>query len=170
MRQNFTECIERLLEHEGGFVNHPDDPGGITNHGVTKKVYEEWVEREVSEQEMRDLTHEDVAPVYKNNYWDRLRADDLPSGVDWSCFDWGVNSGTSRAAKALQRIVGVEQDGGIGPMTLQAVAEVEPTEIIEQMHHMRDKFYRDLSTFDTFGRGWIRRNDETKEQALNLVE
>ncbi len=170
MRQNFTECIARLLEHEGGFVNHPDDPGGITNHGVTKKVYEEWVEREVSEQEMRDLTHEDVAPVYKNNYWDRLRADDLPSGVDWSCFDWGVNSGTSRAAKALQRIVGVEQDGGIGPMTLQAVAEVEPTEIIEQMHHMRDKFYRDLSTFDTFGRGWIRRNDETKEQALNLVE
>lgn len=170
MRQNFTECITRLLEHEGGFVNHPDDPGGITNHGVTKKVYEEWVERKVSEQEMRDLTHEDVAPVYKNNYWDRLRADDLPSGVDWSCFDWGVNSGTSRAAKALQRIVGVEQDGGIGPMTLQAVAEVEPTEIIEQMHHMRDKFYRDLSTFDTFGRGWIRRNDETKEQALNLVE
>jgi lysozyme family protein len=170
MRQNFKECITRLLEHEGGFVNHPDDPGGITNHGVTKKVYEEWVEREVSEQEMRDLTHEDVAPIYKNNYWDRLRADDLPSGVDWSCFDWGVNSGTSRAAKALQRIVGVEQDGGIGPMTLQAVAEVEPTEIVEQMHHMRDKFYRDLSTFDTFGRGWIRRNDETKEQALNLVE
>jgi lysozyme family protein len=170
MRQNFKECIARLLEHEGGFVNHPDDPGGITNHGVTKKVYEEWVEREVSEQEMRDLTHEDVAPIYKNNYWDRLRADDLPSGVDWSCFDWGVNSGTSRAAKALQRIVGVEQDGGIGPMTLQAVAEVEPTEIVEQMHHMRDKFYRDLSTFDTFGRGWIRRNDETKEQALNLVE
>ena len=169
MRQNFKECIARLLEHEGGFVNHPDDPGGITNHGVTKKVYEEWVEREVSEQEMRDLTHEDVAPIYKNNYWDRLRADDLPSGVDWSCFDWGVNSGTSRAAKALQRIVGVEQDGGIGPMTLQAVAEVEPTEIVEQMHHMRDKFYRDLSTFDTFGRGWIRRNDETKEQSLNLI-
>ena len=119
---------------------------------------------------MKGLTHDDVYPIYKENYWDRLRADDLPSGVDWSCFDWGVNSGTSRAAKALQRIVGVEQDGGIGPMTLQAVAEVEPTEIIEQMHHMRDKFYRELSTFDTFGRGWIRRNDETKEQALNLVE
>jgi len=169
MRQNFEHCLKMILKHEGGFVNHPDDPGGITNHGVTKKVYEKWVEREVSEQEMRDLTHEDVAPIYKKNYWDRLRADDLPSGVDWSCFDWGVNSGTSRAAKALQRIVGVEQDGGIGPMTLQAVAEVEPAEIIEQMHHMRDRFYRDLSTFDTFGRGWLRRNDETKEQALNLI-
>ena len=118
---------------------------------------------------MEGLTHDDVYPIYRDNYWDRLRADDLPSGVDFCTFDWGVNSGTSRAAKALQRIVGVEQDGGIGPMTLQAVAEVEPTEIIEQMHHMRDKFYRDLSTFDTFGRGWLRRNDETKEQALTLI-
>ena len=170
MRQNFEHCLKMLLKHEGGFVNHPDDPGGITNHGVTKKVYEKWVEREVSEQEMRDLTHEDVAPIYKKNYWDRLRADDLPSGVDWSCFDWGVNSGTSRAAKALQRIVGVEQDGGIGPMTLQAVVEVEPAEIIEQMHYMRDGFYRNLDTFDTFGRGWTRRNDETKETALEIMD
>ena len=77
MRQNFEHCLKMLLKHEGGFVNHPDDPGGITNHGVTKKVYEKWVGREVSEQEMRDLTHEDVAPIYKKNYWDRLRADDL---------------------------------------------------------------------------------------------
>ena len=81
-----------------------------------------------------------------------------------------MNSGVSRSAKALQRIVGVEQDGGIGPMTLQAIAEMEPADIIEQMHHMRDGFYRSLSTFDTFGRGWIRRNDETKEQALALLD
>jgi len=118
---------------------------------------------------MEGLTHDDVYPIYRENYWNRVRGDDLPSGVDWSVFDWGVNSGTSRAAKALQRIAGVEQDGGIGPMTLQAVLEVEPAEIVEQMHHMRDGFYRSLSTFDTFGRGWIRRNDETKEQALNLL-
>ena len=81
-----------------------------------------------------------------------------------------MNSGTSRAAKALQRIVGVEQDGGIGPMTLQAVVEVEPAEIIEQMHYMRDGFYRNLDTFDTFGRGWTRRNDETKETALEIMD
>ena len=117
--------------------------------------------------EMQGLTHDDVYPIYKENYWDRVRGDELPSGVDWSVFDWGVNSGTSRSAKALQRIVGVEQDGGIGPMTLQAVAEMEEAEIIEQMHYVREKFYRSLSTFDTFGKGWLRRNDETKEQALH---
>tara|TARA_R100001443_G_scaffold68655_2_gene77341 strand:- start:3524 stop:4042 length:519 start_codon:yes stop_codon:yes gene_type:complete len=169
MRNNFDQCMKWVLHHEGGFVNHPDDPGGITNHGVTKKVYEEWVEREVSEQEMRDLTHEDVAPIYKKNYWDRLRADDLPSGVDFCTFDWGVNSGTSRSAKALQRMVGVTADGGIGPVTLQAVANHEPQDLIEQMHYVRDQFYRSLSTFGTFGNGWTRRNNETKDQALSLM-
>lgn len=158
-----------LLEHEGGYVNHPSDPGGETNLGVTRAVYEQYAGRQVMDGEMEGLTHDDVYPIYRENYWNRVRGDDLPSGVDWSVFDWGVNSGTSRAAKALQRIAGVEQDGGIGPMTLQAVLEVEPAEIVEQMHHMRDGFYRSLSTFDTFGRGWTRRNDETKEQALNLL-
>ena len=169
MRNNFDQCMKWVLHHEGGFVNHPDDPGGITNHGVTKKVYEEWVEREVSEQEMRDLTHEDVAPIYKKNYWARLRADDLPSGVDFCTFDWGVNSGTSRSAKALQRMVGVTADGGIGPMTLRAVANHEPQDLVEQMHYVRDQFYRSLSTFSTFGNGWTRRNNETKDQALKLI-
>jgi lysozyme family protein len=169
MRDNFEQCMGWLLEHEGGYVNHPSDPGGETNLGVTRAVYEQYAGRQVMDGEMEGLTHDDVYPIYRENYWNRVRGDDLPSGVDWSVFDWGVNSGTSRAAKALQRIAGVEQDGGIGPMTLQAVLEVEPAEIVEQMHHMRDGFYRSLSTFDTFGRGWTRRNDETKEQALNLL-
>ena len=168
MRQNFEQCMGWLLEHEGGYVNHPSDPGGETNLGVTRAVYEQYAGRQVMDGEMEGLTHDDVYPIYKENYWDRVRGDDLPSGVDWAVFDWGVNSGTSRAAKALQRIIGVEQDGGIGPMTLQAVASIEPADIIDQMHYMREGFYRSLSTFDTFGRGWLRRNDETKEQALEL--
>jgi len=169
MRQNFEQCMGWLLEHEGGYVNHPSDPGGETNLGVTRAVYEQYAGRQVMDGEMEGLTHDDVYPIYKENYWDRVRGDDLPSGVDWAVFDWGVNSGTSRAAKALQRVVGVEQDGGIGPMTLQAVASVESAGIIDQLHYMREGFYRSLSTFDTFGRGWLRRNDETKEQALNLL-
>jgi len=169
MRQNFEQCMGWLLEHEGGYVNHPSDPGGETNLGVTRAVYEQYAGRQVMDGEMEGLTHDDVYPIYKENYWDRLRADDLPSGVDFCTFDWGVNSGTSRAAKALQRIIGVEQDGGIGPMTLQAVASIEPVDIVDQMHYMREGFYRSLSTFDTFGRGWLRRNDETKEQALGLI-
>ena len=170
MKYNFEECMARLLAHEGGYVWHAEDPGGETNFGVTRAVYEQYAGRQVMDGEMEGLTHDDVYPIYKENYWDRVRGDDLPSGVDWSVFDFCVNSGVSRSAKALQRIIGVEQDGGIGPMTLRAVVEVEPADIIEQMHHMRDGFYRDLSTFDTFGRGWIRRNDETKEQALNLLD
>ena len=169
MKYNFEECMARLLAHEGGYVWHAEDPGGETNFGVTRAVYEQYVGRQVMDGEMEGLTHDDVYPIYKENYWDRVRGDDLPSGVDWAVFDFCVNSGVSRSAKALQRIVGVEQDGGIGPMTLQAIAEMEPADIIEQMHHMRDSFYRSLSTFDTFGRGWLRRNDETKEQALNLI-
>tara|TARA_R100000995_G_scaffold17285_1_gene6851 strand:- start:296 stop:805 length:510 start_codon:yes stop_codon:yes gene_type:complete len=169
MRQNFEECMARLLEHEGGYVWHAQDPGGETNFGVTRAVYEQYVGRQVMNGEMEGLTHDDVYPIYKENYWDAVRGDDLPSGVDWSTFDWAVNSGKSRASKALQRIVGVEADGGIGPMTLQAVAEVDPEEIIKQMHYVRDKFYRSLDTFEVFGKGWVRRNDETKHQALNLL-
>jgi|TARA_R110002051_G_scaffold47840_2_gene94375 lysozyme family protein len=169
MKQNFEECMARLLEHEGGYVWHAQDPGGETNFGVTRATYEQYVGRQVMDGEMEGLTHDDVYPIYKENYWDAVRGDDLPSGVDWSTFDWAVNSGKSRASKALQRIVGVEADGGIGPMTLQAVAEVEPEEIIKQMHYVRDNFYRSLDTFEVFGNGWVRRNDETKEQALNLL-
>jgi len=169
MKKNFEECMARLLEHEGGYVWHAQDPGGETNFGVTRAVYEQYVGRQVMDGEMEGLTHDDVYPIYKENYWDAVRGDDLPSGVDWSCFDWAVNSGKSRASKALQRIVGVEADGGIGPMTLRAVAEVEPEEIIKQMHYVRDKFYRSLDTFEVFGKGWVRRNDETKEQALHLL-
>jgi lysozyme family protein len=169
MKQNFEECMARLLEHEGGYVWHAQDPGGETNFGVTRATYEQYVGRQVMDGEMEGLTHDDVYPIYKENYWDTVRGDDLPSGVDWSTFDWAVNSGKSRASKALQRIVGVEADGGIGPMTLQAVAEVEPEEIIKQMHYVRDNFYRSLDTFEVFGNGWVRRNDETKEQALNLL-
>jgi len=170
MNKNYDKCLTMLLKHEGGYVNDPNDPGGRTNLGVTQKVYENWVERDVTEQEMRDLTVEDVASIYKNEYWDRGKCDDLPSGVDWCIFDWGVNSGMSRSAKALQRIVGVEADGGIGPMTLQAVNDFDPLEIITKMHLSRQHFYESLDNFVNFGRGWTRRNNETKETALEMLD
>jgi len=170
MNYNYDHCLEMLLEHEGGFVNHPKDPGGITNLGITKKVYEDWVGHSVSKQDMENLTRKDVAPIYKKNYWDRGRCDDLPSGVDWSVFDWGVNSGMSRAAKALQKIVAVKADGGIGPMTLQAVANFKPEILINKMHSNRQNFYEKLQTFEAFGRGWTRRNNQTKEAALEMMQ
>ena len=169
MKDNFDKCLEMLLHHEGGFVNHPRDPGGITNLGVTKRVYEKWVGKIVSEQEMRDLTVEQVGPIYKNDYWNKCKCDDLPSGLDWSVFDWAVNSGPGRSAKALQGIIGATQDGGIGPQTLKLVEKHSPKEMIEKMHDKRQGFYEGLKTFDTFGKGWSRRNLETREKALELL-
>jgi len=169
MKENFDKCLEMLLSHEGGFVNHPEDPGGITNLGVTKKVYDEWTDRESTEQEMRDLTPEDVAPIYKKNYWDRVKGDSLPSGLDWACFDWAVNSGSGRPAKAVQRAVGATQDGAIGPQTLGLIMEKDPEEIINYVYGVRQDFYKSLKTFETFGRGWTRRNKETLHQALEMI-
>ncbi len=170
MKENFDKCLEMLLHHEGGFVNHPRDPGGVTNLGVTLRVYERWVGKKISEQDMRSLTPADVAPIYKNEYWKRCKCDDLPSGVDWCVFDWAVNSGVGRSAKALQGIIGATQDGGIGPKTLKLIEEHEPKELIEKMHDKRQGFYEGLKTFDTFGKGWTRRNKETKESALELLK
>tara|TARA_R110000772_G_scaffold185820_1_gene296987 strand:+ start:48 stop:557 length:510 start_codon:yes stop_codon:yes gene_type:complete len=169
MRENFSKCLDMLLAHEGGFVNHPEDPGGMTNLGVTKKVYDEWIGRESTEQEMRDLTPEDVAPIYKKNYWDRVKGDSLPSGLDWACFDWAVNSGSGRPAKAVQRAVGATQDGAIGPQTLGLIMEKDPEEIINYVYGVRQDFYKGLKTFETFGRGWTRRNKETLHQALEMI-
>jgi len=169
MKENFDKCLEMLLSHEGGFVNHPEDPGGITNLGVTKKVYDEWTGSESTEQEMRDLTPEDVAPIYKKNYWDRVKGDSLPSGLDWACFDWAVNSGSGRPAKAVQRAVGATQDGAIGPQTLGLIMEKDPEEIINYVYGVRQDFYKGLKTFETFGRGWTRRNKETLHQALEMI-
>lgn len=170
MKQNFDHCMEMLLKHEGGYVNHPKDPGGRTNLGVTQRVYEAWVGRKVTEQEMKDLTPEDVKPIYRANYWDAVWGDHMPSGVDWSLFDWSVNSGPSRATKALQRIVGAVSDGVVGPKTMQAVMDMDPVKIIDMMYEERQRFYQGLSTFDTFGRGWTRRNKETRQAALLMAE
>ena len=157
-----------LLEHEGGYVNHPSDPGGMTNLGITKRTYDEFHGTDIDEEGMRQLTRADVEPIYRANYWNRCRCQDLPAGVDWAVFDFAVNSGTGRAAKALQQAVEAVQDGSIGPMTLMAVKDFEVTNIINRIAVYREQFYRSLSNFDTFGKGWIRRNDETRRQAIHM--
>jgi lysozyme family protein len=170
MKENFDKCLAMLLEHEGGYVNNVNDRGGMTNLGVTRRVYEDWIDRPVTEQEMRDLTPDDVAPIYKKNYWDRVKGDQLPSGVDWCAFDWAVNSGSGRPAKAIQRAVGATQDGAIGNQTLGLVAEKDPKFIIDYVYTVRQAFYESLDDYKHFGRGWSRRNTETLHQAMEMVE
>ena len=166
MKDNFDECLKMLLHHEGGYVNHPKDPGGETNLGVTKRVYEKWG----GTKDMKDLTVEDVAPIYKKEYWDRCKCDDLESGVDWAVFDWAVNSGTGRAAKAIQKICGAAQDGAIGPKTLALIGKQNTQYVVEEFGKIRQDFYESLKTFDTFGKGWTRRNKETTDKALEMIE
>ena len=170
---NFDKCLQIILHHEGGYVNHPEDPGGMTNLGVTKRVYEDWVGYAVSEHTMQNLTEEDVAPIYKKNYWDRVKGDDLPEGLNLCVFDFGVNAGTGRAAKYLQTMIGTVVDGGIGPNTLRTLDEhvslVGLQETIEQYQENRQRYYEKLKTFQTFGRGWTRRVNETTQSALKMI-
>lgn len=169
MKDNFDAALKAILHHEGGFVNHPSDPGGMTNLGVTKKVWEEWVGHEVDEKAMRALTPEMVGPMYKAKYWDKIKGDDLPEGVDYAVFDAAVNSGPGRAAKWLQGCVGVEQDGGIGPKTLSAVAAFDPKELVEDYAKRRLSFLMDLPHWGTFGKGWGRRVAEVQNTASSMT-
>jgi lysozyme family protein len=170
-QSNFETCLALMLAHEGGFVNHPKDPGGMTNLGVTKRVWEEWVGHEVDEKQMRALTPETVAPLYKRKYWDAVRADDLVDGVDYVVFDVAVNSGPGRAVKFLQSCVDVTADGGFGPATLAAVkkSEEDPARLIEMYCAKRLEFLQSLQTFETFGKGWSRRVQEVKDKALKML-
>jgi lysozyme family protein len=176
MKGNFEGLLKVILHHEGGFVNHPKDPGGMTNLGVTKRVYDEWVGRESTEEEMRNLTKEDVAPIYRKNYWDRCKCDELPDGVDLMVFDFAVNAGTGRSAKHLQEIIGTTVDGGIGPNTLKKMNEwIDEQEdgvyeLIDALSKKRQAYYESLSTFETFGNGWTRRVEETTRAANQMVE
>ena len=166
---NFSKCLEVILHHEGGYVNHPKDPGGETNLGVTKRVYEEFG----GTKDMKDLTQEDVEPIYEKNYWDKLKCDDMPEGLDLMLFDFGVNAGPGRAAKFLQQMIGTVVDGGIGPNTLakleEYIRENGEHEAVKKYQEMRQKYYESLSTFATFGKGWTRRVEETTKLALDLI-
>ena len=169
MKENLIPAMEHMLKSEGGFVNHPADPGGMTNLGVTQRVWEEWLGRPVSEKEMRALTPTIVAPMYKRQYWDKVAADNLPSGVDYIVFDAAVNSGPGRAAKWLQTVVGAVADGAIGPNTLKAVAAYPADKLIEDYQALRLEFLKNLPTWETFGRGWDRRVAEVKQTALTFA-
>jgi lysozyme family protein len=170
MSNKFSEALEIILHHEGGYVNHPKDPGGETNLGVTKRVYEDFG----GEKEMKDLTKADVEPIYKKNYWDRVKGDDLPEGLDLCIFDFAVNAGPGRAAKFIQRLVKTTVDGGIGPNTLKCINDhVEHYGVattIDQYQSERQNYYESLSNFETFGRGWTRRVDEVTEQAKEWIQ
>jgi lysozyme family protein len=162
MTGNFDKVLALVLKDEGGFSNNPKDPGGMTNLGVTKSVWEAFVGHEVDEAAMRALTPGVVAPLYRQNYWNRVHGDELPAGVDYAVMDFAVNSGPSRAAKTLQRACGVQDDGAIGPQTMKAVNAADPITLIDTVCDQRLTFLQSLDTFVTFGKGWTDRVQRVK--------
>lgn len=170
---NFDKCLTELLKHEGGFVNHPRDPGGMTNLGVTKATYEAWVKHPISEKVMRGLTPSLVHSLYKVKYWQVVNADKLPLGVDLCVFDFAVNAGPRRAAKYLQTTVGATPDGVVGAGTLARVSAFTAANgvsgLVDAYQDSRETYYRKLRTFGTFGRGWLRRVKEVRAAAQDMA-
>ena len=169
MLSNFQTSLILVLKSEGNFVNHPRDPGGMTNLGVTRNVWKEWVKHEVDEAEMRSLTPELVTPLYKARYWDACKCDDLPRGVDYVVFDSAVNMGPGRAAKLLQAALGVTADGSIGRATIAAATAADPVKLLEAFSQGKEEFYQSLATFATFGKGWLNRVTHVQDAAEQMM-
>jgi len=169
MKENWDACFAMVLKHEGGYVNNPKDPGGMTNLGVTRTNWELYLDHDVTEADMRALTPEMVKPFYKKNYWDRIRGDELPSGVDYAAYDLAVNSGTGRAAKYLQQIAGVTADGVIGPRSMEAIKKCDAEDVVDEICNMRMDFLKGLGTFETFGKGWTIRVNDVKAKATDMA-
>lgn len=154
MDANFSRSLTAVLKHEGGFVNHPADPGGATNLGVTLANFRRYVKQSGTVEDLKNLTVEQAGVVYRRFYWDRVLGAELPAGVDFAVFDFAVNSGPLRAVQYLQRIVGVPDDGRIGPRTLAAVRAMPARQIVERLCDDRLAFLRRLRTWKAFGKGW----------------
>lgn len=169
MNDNFPKALAVVLHHEGGWADHPKDPGGATMKGVTLATYSKFLGRAASKEELRNISDAALQQIYRTLYWDRAACDRLPAGLDLVVFDMAVNAGPGRAAKILQTILGVASDGVIGPKTLAVVESRPVADLIRAYSDARRSFYKELSTFDTFGRGWLRRVDEVESEANKLI-
>jgi len=170
VKDNWEQCFALVLKNEGGYVDNNSDPGGATNLGCTKATWEAWVGHSVTKDDIKALMPNDVMPLYKAKYWDTIKGDDLPEGVDYAVFDFAINSGPSRAAKALQSVLGVNPDGKIGPATLDALEAANPRDIATSICEARLAFLQSLPTYGTFGKGWSRRVSEVENTAFKMVE
>jgi len=166
---NFERCLALVLKNEGGYTDNSKDPGGATNLGCTKAVWEQYVGHAVTKSDIMALTPNDVMPLYKDKYWDTVKGDDLPMGVDYAVFDFAINSGPSRAAKALQTVLNVNADGQIGPATLSALETSNPRDVATRVCEARLAFLQSLSNYANFGKGWSRRVSEVETAAFNMV-
>lgn len=169
MKENFDKSLALILKHEGLYIDHPQDPGGSTMKGITLATFTDFKGRAMSKEELRAISDADVRAIYKSRYWDAVRADELKPGVDLLAFDMAVNKGVGRAAKLMQRAAGVTEDGALGPKSMAAINALDAADFIAKVSEARRDFYKSLKTFPTFGKGWLRRVDETEKEALHAA-
>lgn len=150
---NFDAAFHKLLGSEGGYVDHPSDPGGATTWGVTQAV----ARANGYTGHMRDFPVDMAKAIYWRQYWVPIKADDLPPAIRYAVFDAAVNSGANQAVKWLQRAIGVNDDGVVGPQTMTFARAANPDFVLRRMLGERLKFMTDLKTWQAFGRGWARR-------------
>lgn len=144
---NFDTAFDRLISHEGGYVNHPSDPGGETNWGISKRAYPNV--------DIANLTREGAKEIYKRDYWDELL--DADPAIKFQVFDFAVNGGISVAVRKLQSAIGVADDGHFGPISAQKLKSMDINDVLMKFNAHRLRFYASLSTWPTFGKGWVLR-------------
>ncbi len=154
---SYDRILDGLLESEGTYSNDPGDSGGPTKYGITIWDVRMYVNPHATASDVRALTLAQAKEIYRTKYWNKVKGDQLPAGVDYSVFDYGVNSGVVRAARKLQQFVGVEQDGKIGPITIAATLKQNPDKLIDQINDERMHFLQGLGIWRLFGRGWTSR-------------
>src|SRR5947209_9020455 len=166
----YAEAIRRVLLSEGGYVNHPSDPGGPTNFGITLRDYRKFVKSNATAADVRAMKVEEAKAIYRGKYWNVVRGDDLPAGLDYCLFDYAVNSGTGRAPKVLQRVLGAPATGRMDEATLAAARGRDARALSQAVCDERLRFLQGLKTWPVFGRGWSKRVGEVRVAALALAD
>ena len=170
MKSTYDICLPLLLAHEGGYTNHPSDPGGPTNFGITIFDYRKYVKPAASATDVRAMTLDEAKQIYRLRYWDAQRCDELPAGLDYAVFDFGVNSGIARSAKALRRLLGLpDRAGTMGDDVIATARAADAAALVAEICDERLRFLRALRTWPVFGRGWGRRVSEVKATALAMA-
>ncbi len=170
MKSSYDFAIKNVLLHEGGYTNEKSDPGGPTNWGITIKDARAYWKPNATAADVRAMPLEVAKTIYKEKYWDAVEGDALPAGVDYAVFDYGVNSGVSRAAKVLQHAVGVQEDGHIGPKTIAAAKKTDIKALINVICDERLHFLQGLKIWPVYKNGWSRRVKEVRAAALHMAE
>ena len=169
MKENFERCLSETLKHEGGWADHPSDPGGATMKGVTIGTFAGFKGRKVSKAELRAITDVDLRAIYRRGYWDKVQGDELPAGLDMVAFDGAVNSGPARGARWLQDGIGVTVDGKVGPETLAYARAANASLAIDRACDARLMFLQRLGTWKVFGKGWRSRVADVRRVAKDMA-